>query len=362
MRFIDPSSYVQSWVSNRATSLEFVGATGTVSGPYTIYTFTTAGTNNIQVRGQGVVDILMVGGGGGGASLGGGGGAGGYIYRQNTVLVGSNNAKNLPAADNYIQIGTGGLGPSTSPSHGPRAGSGTPTKIVCDGVAIIEAVGGGGGGGYSTGDAAFQDPANGQYLGLHTSINPASPIPSQVGPSFAGVRGGSGGGGSAAPNPTNSSPGGAGVFGQGHPGGLGHHSNNHKGGGGGGAGQMGGWTSPSWPGNRQHISGSGGDGLANDISGTERHYAGGGGGGGHWGGWVHAGIGGRGGGGNCGNYSPNHGSNAPAIANTGGGGGGGENPAQQSQGASGIIIVRVNNTLQQPRSSIRYHSPSGTSI
>lgn len=362
MRFVDPSSYVQSWISNRATSLEFVGASGTVSGPYTIYTFTTAGTNTVQVRGQGVVDILVVGGGGGGVCIGGGGGAGGYIYRQNTVLVGSNNAKNLPVADNFIQIGTGGLGAPNN-SHGPRGASGTPTKIVCDGVAIIEAMGGGGGGGYGTsGDPAFQDPANGQYLGLHNSINPASPIPSQVGPSHAGVRGGSGGGGSGGPNPLSYAPAGSGVLGQGHPGGIGHHPNHHKGGGGGGAGQRGGDTNPSWPGSRAHVGGGGGDGLANDISGVERHYAGGGGGSGHWGGYVHGGIGGRGGGGNCGNHSPNHGSNAPAVANTGGGGGGGENPAAQSAGASGIVIVRVNNTQQQPRSSIRYHSPSGTNI
>lgn len=378
MRFIDPSTYVSSWTKQNAPALEITGAASVVnSGGYTVYTFTTAGLNNATIRGRGVADILVVGGGGGAAGLGGGGGAGGFIYRQNVLIQGGEDGK-YPAPQNpqynYINVGAGGHGP-TNNSHGPIAGAGQPSRIVIDGVTVVEAVGGGAGGSYSgvaqdflqtgstysTYQVNGQPVGNGLYLGNHQTTNPALPIVPQVGPGHSGGRGGSGGGGAAHPNP----PGGSGIFGQGHPGGHGHHPNHHKGGGGGGAGSRGGDTNPGWPGNRQHSGGTGGDGLASDITGTNLHYAGGGGAGMHWGGWVHAGVGSRGGGHTGGNHSPDHGNRAPAtgaLANTGGGGGGGNNPEGQGRGGSGIVVIRVNNKERSAPSQIRKISSGGTSV
>lgn len=378
MRFIDPSTYVASWTPQQSTALSITGAQSVVqSGGYTIYTFTTTGLNAAAISGRGVADVLIVGGGGGSAALGGGGGAGGFIYRQNVFIQGGEPGR-YPAPTNpqfnHVNVGAGGHGPLNN-SHGPIGGAGQPSRIVIDGVTVLEAVGGGGGGSYSgvaqdflqsgtaysTYQVNGQPVGNNQYLGGHTSINPASPITPQVGPGHSGGRGGSGGGGAANPNP----PGGSGVFGQGHPGGHGHHPNHHKGGGGGGAGGRGGDTNPGWPGNRQHSGGVGGDGLASDITGTNLHYAGGGGGGMHWSGWVHAGAGSRGGGVTGGNHSPNHGNLAGptgADANTGSGGGGGENPEAQGRGGSGIVVIRVNNSQRSVPVQTKRISAGGTSV
>jgi len=379
MRFIDPSTYVASWVPQQATALEITGAQSTVqSGGYTIYTFTTTGLSGATITGRGVADILIVGGGGGSAALSGGGGAGGFIYRQNVAIQGAEPDK-YPAPQNpqynYVNVGAGGHGPLNN-SHGPIGGAGQPSRIVIDGVTVLEAVGGGGGGAWNAVASDFlqngspypsyqvngQTVGNNQHLGNHTSINPASPTPGQVGPGHAGGRGGSGGGGSGHPNP----PGGSGVFGQGHPGGHGHHPNQHKAGGGGGAGSKGGDTNPGWPGHRQHSAGVGGDGLASDITGTNLHYAGGGGGGMHWSGWVHAGAGSRGGGVTGGNHSPNHGNRAAnptgADSNSGAGGGGGENPEAQGRGGSGIVVIRVNNLQRSAPVQTKRISAGGTSV
>jgi len=378
MRFIDPSTYVASWVPQQS-ALQVTGAQSTVqSGGYTIYTFTTTGLSGATITGRGVADILIVGGGGGSAALSGGGGAGGFIYRQNVAIQGAEPDK-YPAPQNpqynYVNVGAGGHGPLNN-SHGPIGGAGQPSRIVIDGVTVLEAVGGGGGGAWNAVASDFlqngspypsyqvngQTVGNNQHLGNHTSINPASPTPGQVGPGHAGGRGGSGGGGSGHPNP----PGGSGVFGQGHPGGHGHHPNQHKAGGGGGAGSKGGDTNPGWPGHRQHSAGVGGDGLASDITGTNLHYAGGGGGGMHWSGWVHAGAGSRGGGVTGGNHSPNHGNRAAnptgADSNSGAGGGGGENPEAQGRGGSGIVVIRVNNLQRSAPVQTKRISAGGTSV
>lgn len=380
MRFIDPSTYVASWTTQHTTALQVSGAQSVVnSGGYTIYTFTTTGLNEAVITGRGVADILIVGGGGGAAALGGGGGAGGFIYRQNVLLQGSNRLQFTPAdnpTNNHIRVGAGGHGPLNN-SHGPIGGAGQPSRIVIDGVTVLEAVGGGAGGSYSGVAQDFLQNGsnyptytvngitvgNNLYLGGHTpqSLNPASPLPGQYGPGHSGGRGGSGGGGAGHPNP----PGGSGVFGQGHPGGHGHHPNHHKGGGGGGAGSKGGDTNPGWPGNRQHCGGVGGEGLASDITGTNLHYAGGGGAGWHWSGWVHAGAGSRGGGVTGGNHNPNHANRAPAtgaLPNTGGGGGGGENPEAQGRGGSGIVVIRVNNRERSAPAQINRLGAGGTSV
>lgn len=378
MRFLDPSTYVSSWVKQTPVSLSIEGANSTTQiGGYTIYTFTTRGLNAATITGRGTADILIVGGGGGGVGLGGGGGAGGYIYRQNVPLAGSDTGA-YPAPENpqynHVRVGAAGHGPLNN-SHGPIGGAGQPSKIVIDGVTVMEAVGGGAGGSYSSVARDFLQTGsvlpsytvdgefvgNGLHLGNHQSVNPANPIAPQVGPGHTGGRGGSGGGGAANGDP----PGGSGIFGQGHPGGHGHHPNHHKGGGGGGAGSAGGNTSPGWPGNRQHSGGTGGDGLACDITGTNLHYAGGGGAGMHWSGWVHAGLGSRGGGPTGGNHSPDHGNRAPstgADANTGAGGGGGNNPEAQGRGGTGIVVIRVKNDQQIAPAQIRRISPGGAQI
>lgn len=352
MRFIDPSTYVSSWNDPQSGSLTITGANSTsVSGGYTIYTFTNLGTTNFTISGHGVADIMVVGGGGGGSALGGGGGAGGYIYRYNAVLTGA-------SANTYVRVGAGGHGP-TNNSHGPLGGAGQPTQLVVGGNTVAEAVGGGGGGGYSSTNADMQQTGsyypsytvnsslvgNGLHLGAHTplTLNPASPLPSQYGPGASGGRGGSGGGGGAH-NSGTSNPGGSAVQGQGHPGGVGHHPNHYKGGGGGGAGSMGMDARPDWPGPNSHTAGWGGEGMANDISGQSVHYAGGGAGSNHHP-VVHIG-GGFGGGSISGAHSPNHGNLAPesgAIANTGGGGAGGESPESRGRGGTGVVIIRVNN-------------------
>jgi len=361
MRFIDPSTYAQSWTQPTSTALTVSGAaTTTVSGGYTIYTFTATGNTPVTIRGRGAADILFVAGGGGAAGLGGGGGAGGYIFRQNVLLQGGTDT-NPAAPQNYVTVGAGGIGP-TNNSHGPFGESGTPSKLVIDGVTVVEAIGGGGGGNWN-GYPADRIQANGLYTGLHTplSLSPASPFPSQYGPGHAGGRGGSGGGGSG--NPTNT-PGGSAVLGQGHPGGYGHHPNHYKGGGGGGAGEAGGNTNPGWPSHMQHTAGSGGDGLMSDITGTQIHYAGGGGGANHHPA-VHNGAGSRGGGTTGGAHSPDHGNLAPAtgcLPNTGAGAGAGNNPQAQGAGGPGIVVIRVNNNQLPLPAGLRKFSPTGSSV
>ncbi len=367
MRFIDPSTYVASWNDTAGQNLQVTGATSQITtGGYTIYTFTTAGTNPIVITGRGVADILFVGGGGGAAGLGGGGGAGGYIARHNVLIQGQGSTSNPAPTTTHIQVGRGGHGP-TNNTHGPIGGAGQPTKLVVDGQTVIEAVGGGGGSSWNGVPADFKQDGsyyptyfggtigNNLHLGSHTplSLNPANPLPSQYGDGHQGGRGGSGGG--AARNRL----GGSSVLGQGHPGGHGQEPNHYKGGGGGGAGGRGGDTNPGWPGSLQHWNGQGGDGLSSDITGVNTHYAGGGGGGGHHP-TVHTGGGGLGGGTTGGTHSPDHGNLAPAtgaLPGTGAGAGAGNNPEEKGRGGSGIVVIRVNNSYSTPQ-----YTRMGTSV
>ena len=57
------------------------GGTKTFSGDYTIHTFNSPDTFQVD-SGAGLIDYLVVGGGGGGGSLGGGGGAGLLRYKE----------------------------------------------------------------------------------------------------------------------------------------------------------------------------------------------------------------------------------------------------------------------------------------
>ena len=144
----------------------------------------------------------------------------------------------------------------------------------------------------------------------------------------AGSDGGSGGGGGAFRTAGNYA-GGIGVAGpprQGYNGGTGGTDSvtYRHGGGGGGAGAAGNNAgAPS--------SGKGGDGLQTSISGSATYYAGGGAGGGT------GQPGGLGGGGS---------DSSPGATNTGGGGGGGTTFASiGASGGSGIVILRVSDSI-----------------
>jgi hypothetical protein len=165
--------------------------------------------------------------------------------------------------------------------------------------------------------------------------------------SAVGNTGGSGGGGNRAvvsgATDVIGTAGGAGTVGQGFPGGYGrgYDGNNTRGGGGGGAGGPG---SSAPPANGGVFGGSGGIGLAFNISGTMTYYAGGGGGGCATN-YSTAGTGGLGGGGQGGAGSASGTCNGYAgTANTGGGGGGGAAGGGiggiGGAGGSGIVIIK----------------------
>lgn len=241
------------------------------------------------------IEYLVVGGGGGaGASLAGGGGAGGL----RTNVPGNNSGGNTPAEPSLtvstltaypIVVGSGGAtspGPNNAPKGSP-GGSSTFHTITSDG--------GGGGGTYSTFGGADS----------------------------AGAPGASGGGGAGYDFGTR--PGGTGTPGQGFNGGNGQSGDPYMGGGGGGAGEAGNTDAQAF----------GGDGLANNITGSPVFYAGGGAG--AWTGQFNGPdrLGGDGGGGGSGPGIP-----IPlrsGQANTGGGGG------SNYPGGSGIVILRTPN-------------------
>lgn len=300
------------------------GGTISSAGGYTIHTFTSNGTWTPTYTGP--VDVLIVAGGGGGASgIGGGGGAGGTIYSQGVIVSGGTSYP--------ITVGPGGSG--GSPGHGPDGTKGSPSIALG-----ITATGGGGGGGYYAG---WQ---NSNQLGGSGGGGPGYGQPSGPWGGNSGIR----------PAPP-------GIVGQGFPGGYGVHwpgtpaGSHYGGGGGGGAGEPGYNRAGNWPTSqnndgptvwvpndgRQLFAGSasGGNGMANSITGTATYYAGGGGGGAHTAnnhGWG-PNQGGLGGGG----YNPGS-SSTPGNPATyyGGGGGAGTHPDPSAGGSGyqGIVIIR----------------------
>lgn len=305
------------WVSSSKTQTA-TGGTITSVGGYTIHTFTSDGTFTPSY--SGVVDILLVGAGGaGGAGIGGGGGGGGLIFNTGSTV---NSGTAYP-----ITVGT--TSPAPGPGHGPVGATGIPTTGLG-----ITANGGGGGCGY---------------------YGPGTPSPSQG-------DGGSGAGGPGYGYATGVRPAGIGFGGQGHPGGYGYHGPHalgtvHAGGGGGGAGEpgynvqgmgintAGAGTFPALNGPAQRWDvthrgqASGGNGIANTISGAQQHYSGGGGGGTHTNHGIGRNNGGMGGGGHCNGPGPNTGTGGTYY---GGGGGAGSHPDPSAGGTGyqGIVIVR----------------------
>ena len=264
-------------VGAKATGGDFIGNDGT----YYYHTFTSSGTFTPS---QALTcDYLVVAGGGAGAGRGsrggGGGGAGGL--RSTVTATGGGGALEsalaLASGTGYtVTIGAGGAG--------------NPSTITAGSNSVFASITSVGGGQGSYGNSAGA--------------------------------GGSGGGGDGTTN-----NGGAGTSNQGFAGGNGGVGGSYGGGGGGGAGAVGAANSGT-------TGGNGGTGVAVAITGSSVFYAGGGGAGAV----GTAGTGGAGGGGN-GSTSTN---GTAGVANTGGGGGGSGSSTDflNSNGGSGLVIVR----------------------
>lgn len=295
---------------------------GTISGAsiggYKIHTFTSNGTFTPTY--SGAVEVLVIGGGGGGSGLAGGGGGGGYVYQSSF---------NVVAGLGYpVVVGTGGTGSTTHTNN--TATSGNPSYF---GQPQNQIVGYGGGQG-----AHWYSPNTGQ-----------TPV--------SNANGGSGGGGPGYGYAPGTRPSGAGVIGQGHPGGWGHHGGGpattqasypqpgicvYGGGGGGGAGQRGF--------DRQNVffEAKGGDGMVSTIANSgQTFYAAGGGGGSHGPSGNYGrdqSTGGQGGGGQS--YSSGPSAIQPANPTSIGSGGAGQwhpDTFNSGNGSNGIVIVRYRN-------------------
>ena len=243
------------------------------------------------------IDYLVIAGGGGGGPgyQAGGGGAGGLL----TNVGGAGLSLNTSVSYN-VTVGAGGAGGASLTGSGPNKGSnGSNSQFA----SLPDAIGGGGGASYWNGNNAF------------------------------GLDGGSGGGAAYTNfNTTIAKSGGAATAGQGNAGGSvasGTYSSPYKAGGGGGAGSAGINGTPD--------NGNGGDGLLNNITGTDLFYAGGGGGGSYY---ATAGSGGSSIGGN-GSRGDTGAAPTSGTANTGSGGGGaGNTGVAGGDGGSGVVILR----------------------
>jgi len=253
------------------------------SSTVNVYTLTgtaTASANWSVPTGVTTAEILVVGGGGGGGfDNGGGGGGGGISYSSSYAVTG-----------NYVvTVGAGGA----SRNNGANSSFG--------GTALV-----GYGGGAGSGANGGSTPNNGLA---------------------GGSGGGAGGGGGTGIASGGGATKGSGGTTYGNAGG-GRSGSLYGGGGGGGAGATG--TAAV-----DYAPGSGGRGMAFDISGTSTYYAGGGGGGGD----NYSAGGGAGGGG--------EGKNGRGITGgaggggTGGGGGGGSGfSGNGGTGGSGVVIIK----------------------
>ena len=266
---------------------------------YTITGTTTTGETVSFVKSGDVVtvDYLVVAGGGGGGSdiagggnSAGGGGAGGYRY-----FTGQSVNKN----QNYT-VTVGGGGGSTVNTNGTAGNIST--------FNTSNASGGGGGG-----------------------KNGAS-----------GSNGGSGGGAGNSGSQFSGGNGNSGLYSpvEGYGGGANVTASKYPAGGGGGSSEVG----QVGTGTPINNSGRGGNGTANSITGItpNPYYAGGGGGGSNTDHGAGAGVGGTGGGG-AGGATGNNG--FAGANNTGGGGGGAASNKLGGSGGSGIVIIRIPNTV-----------------
>jgi hypothetical protein len=275
------------------------------------------------------VSYLIVAGGGGGGGAGGGGG-GGVLASANLVL---------SAGTTYpIVVGAAGTGAQSS----VRGGNGGNSSFNG-----LTAIGGGGGGNYGGSDTD-------------------------------GAAGGSGGG--AGHNTGSTTLGGSGTTGQGFKGGdkpIFYGNNPYSSGGGGGGGAVGGNVIAN------NVSGAGGIGLLNSITGSNLYWAGGGGGGQQGSGTAgNGGLGGGGGG--CGYWSGQgtNGTGGGSALNSGtagfgngsststggsggtntGGGGGGMAISVNYGGPGGSGVVIISYVGQNLRASGGVVTQSGNTI
>jgi hypothetical protein len=246
-------------------------------------------------------EYLVIAGGGGGGCDGAGGGAGGYRSSVTGESSGGGASAEATFTASFntaytVTVGAGGAGSTTTSVKGT---SGTDT--------VFNTVTSAGGGGGASRDA------------------------------IDGLTGGSGGGAGGIPGGSV----GAGTANQGFAGGLAYNGGLASGyGGGGGADQVGQNAGAS-------LGGDGGDGVESYSTGSSVYRAGGGGGG-HGDGSPPGGIGGTGGLGGGGNGSSLNVLATAGTANTGGGGGGGGRQGGYVNGAaggSGVVILRVPNTV-----------------
>jgi len=283
-------------ITEGPTYIVATGGTITTCGNDKIHTFTGPGTFTVcsvgnPLGGPNNVDYLVVAGGGaGGISTGaGGGGAGG-----NRTNYPGGTAVPVSATAFPITVGSGGSG--GSPSAASTIGSNSIFSTITS--------------------------AGGGYGGWQNCTPEKNGKP---GGSGGGARYNAGASGGSGNTPPVSPP-------QGNNGGAGS-SIAYTGSGGGGAGAVGSVGSPT-------SGGNGGVGLANTISGSPVFSAGGGGGATCAPGAASSG--GNGGGGN-GGKGPGAGTQATSgSVNTGGGGGAGDynGTAANSNGGSGIVIIR----------------------
>jgi len=295
-----------------------VATGGTVStiGDFKVHAFTGPGTFSVSSVGTATngnkVDYMVVGGGGAGGRTGGGGGGGGWRASRlwlcgtgPTVAIACGSTVSASPGSYPITVGAGGAaqdsdnivnnpGATSTFNSITSAGGGGSASFNGGGGANGGSGGGGNGGTGGTGNTPSVTPAQGKNGGNAPS---------------GGYAGGGGGGagevGQATPNPTpaNRSLGGDGLY----------------------------WPTAALCGASPALGEAGGSGPAAGF-----YFSGGGAGAGVC---TEAGSGGLGGGangGNTGNSPPC----AAGTANTGGGGGGRRCTGNNTQGGSGIVIIR----------------------
>jgi len=273
---------------------------------WNVHTFT-GGTNSFIVNNLGTngkIEYLVVAGGGaGGDGTAGGGGAGGLLTNV------SGTPLSISATTYTVTVGDGG----PYIFQNKRGPNGENSSISGSGITSIIAIGGGGGG-----NRDFE---------------------------FDGASGGSGGGGGGSDSPVG--VGGAGTSGQGFAGGTAQGGGGDSAGGGGGGAGMSGFTCSV-----AKQGAAGGDGVQNDINGTNTWYAGGGGGGSHS---AYNAPGGQGGGGQGAELNTTDAGDG--VDGTGGGGGGGAGGGygntRAGNGGKGIVIIRypLNSPIPPPSPS-----------
>lgn len=280
------------------TAAKATGGTVYQNDSYVWHVFTSSGTFTPSQSLTNVDYLVIAGGGGGRTAIGGGAGAGGY---RTTVGTSGGGA----SAENKISLSSG-VGYTVTIGGGGGGGNGSGSSFSGSGITTISCSGGGTGGTRSSATGSGGGSGGGGG-GPELSSGTHSPGSGTANEGFAGASGLSG----------SSSP-------------LGWHT----GGGGGGAGEV----APAVT----SMVNKGGDGLKSPIDDVWR--GGGGGGGQQYGQPTEIpylyGTPGRGGGGQGGGYyvAPTNG-----VAYTGGGGGGGGYAGAgeaNSNGGSGIVIIR----------------------